>query len=1551
MDDTERMAWDETNPAPFPLGSTGAGIDETPPQDESAPSSSDSPAEIARLRSAARIEAARWSPPAGSEAPTLEERWLRALHSVQRAEKLIRRLRSSGDDAAREIEPVAAHLIKLNAAFRGTQAAVRESDAGKLPLLQSKESREVVPRAYALARGYLRASRFSLEEQNLEAYLDAAQEQSPLDADEVTFLKQFLELALLEEVGSATGAACSRLGGAEPSPSAGASADELARLLLTLQTAEEADWERICEEVNRTEKILREDPSGVYPRMDAESRDLYRNAVVQLAAHSHFGETEIASAAVGLALEASETPGEDSRLCDRRKHVGYYLIDNGRSILEARIRYRPPFAERVERALRKWPETSYILGIECVTLGIIAFILSGLRGVGPSWAAIALLFLPATESAVRIVNQLVSFLIKPSRLAKLDFSDGIPSDCATLVAVPILLISEKQVREAVEDLEIRHLANADAHLHFALLTDSPDSLKSLNEADGKEDLVDLCVKLIGDLNKKYQDQRKGSFFLFHRRRLYNPTEGVWMGWERKRGKLLDLNRLLRGDSSSFPVMSGDLKVLPHIRYVITLDSDTSLPRDAAPRLVGTLSHPLNRAVVDPKTNTVVKGYAILQPRVGISVHSAVRSRLANIYSGQVGLDLYTRAISDVYQDLFGEGSFAGKGIYEVDVYQQVLDRRFPSNALLSHDLIEGSYARAGLVSDVEVIDDYPSHFSAYSRRKHRWVRGDWQVLRWLRGRVPGYDGKLVPNPIPFISRWKIVDNLRRSLIEAATLALLIAGWTFLPGGPLYWTVATLILLLLPSYLQLCLSMATASGSGNWVGSLREAAKAFITEQVNVLFTLVFLFHQTLLTLDAVFRTLIRLIVTHRRFLEWETAAQAELNLRKTTPVEISLNLTVWLSLILGGALAYFRPRSFPEALPFLIAWICSKSACRWLDRPLPPVHSELTPEDESALRKVALLTWRFFRVWSRPEFNGLIPDHVQESPLLVFKAMSPTNLGFLLASRVAALDLGYLTLEEFVMETRQTLTSALKLPRFKGHFYNWNDIETLQPLNPRFVSTVDSGNLAACLWILKQTCIELEGTPLFHSALWHGIRNHLNLVQALQGRAASGLATPLIKELQERLASLGDNAPAWMASLAELEQKAGELQSIFAEEHPGSGLNQKLWWAAEFRIRLASVRKTAQGFMPWLLPEYRLILSQPNILPLTGLNQTRLQALPQTLAGIEGRLQQLVENLNVELSARLKARLGLEAIRTARNNAQNLVQALRNLAGISESLVTEMDFSFLYNPARKLLSIGYSATAGRLEQACYDLLASESRTAAFIAIAKGDVQQESWFKLGRTHTLFEGERTLLSWSGTMFEYLMPALWMRAYPDTILGRSQQAAVRCQQKFGRKQRRPWGVSEAAHRGKDGAGNYNYRAFGIPGIALDPEISADVVAPYAACLAVQADSEATVQNFRRMERMGWLGPYGFYDSADYGPTSRASRQKPELIRSWMAHHQGMSLLALSNSLVGAPLQRRFHAEPRVQATELVLHERIPATIRTLSRENTRLAGAAQKLELSEQ
>ncbi|HEV2714406.1 MAG TPA: glycosyl transferase, partial [Terriglobales bacterium] len=570
------------------------------------------------------------------------------------------------------------------------------------------------------------------------------------------------------------------------------------------------------------------------------------------------------------------------------------------------------------------------------------------------------------------MNHLITSLLPPEILPKLDFSEAIPGNCITMVAVPSLLLNEKQVRGLVEDLEVRFLGNHDPNIHFALLTDFPDSREPASE---DSPLIDLCADLIRELNERYAGQEMGSFFLFHRHRVYNPREKTWMGWERKRGKLLDLNKLLRGKYDSFPVKVGNLSILRQVRFVITLDADTELPRGTAVRMIGALAHPLNQAVIDPEKNIVVAGYGILQPRVGVSVQSTALSRLAAIYAGETGLDIYTRAISDAYQDLFAEGIFTGKGIYEVDTVYRVLDRRFPRNALLSHDLIEGAYARAGLVSDIEVIEDYPSHYSAYNRRKHRWLRGDWQIAGWLFPRVTEESGKHTSNPISPISRWKIFDNLRRSLVEPATFLLLVLGWLALGGRPLYWTLLTICILFVPVWCQFVLNLLRSLFKHDPI-IVREALDALYTAHINLFFTLTFLAHQALLSLDAVIRALVRRMITHRRLLEWETAAEAELGSRGRAPADLYLKLMPALAFGLGLLVLVARPAALSAALPILLLWASGKLISEWLNRPSAP-RSQISFNEMSFLRDAAAHTWRYFAEFSTEEHNWLVPDNIQ----------------------------------------------------------------------------------------------------------------------------------------------------------------------------------------------------------------------------------------------------------------------------------------------------------------------------------------------------------------------------------------------------------------------------------------------------------------------------------------------------------------------------------------------------------------------------------------------
>jgi len=1180
------------------------------------------------------------------------------------------------------------------------------------------------PRVCVVARGYLATSSYTFNEQDFAGFIDGYHCAADLEMHEIWALKTALEMELVD-----------RLTEAEPR--------EWPGLLTTLRKIEDAVWKDVFEISSSVNHVLMRDPAGIFARMDYESRDRYRKAVAELAHNGKLTEIQTVEVAIDLCRQAPEG--------DRQAHVGYFLIDHGRPTLEGLVGYRPRWRARVQRSLLKNPTLFYLFGIELLTILIVFAILSRSGSLKPAYIALLFLVLPATQAAADFMNNLTSSLLRPQVLPKLDFSEGIPDDCVTMVAVPTLLLSEAQVRDLALDLEIRFLANRDPNLYFALLTDPPDSDRPQDEHDS---LTELAVRLIEGLNARYRADGRSPFFLFHRYRVYNESEGHWMGWERKRGKLLDLNQLLRGAFDAFPVKVGDLSLLPSVRYIITLDTDTQLPRDSAAKLIGAIAHPLNRAVVDPVRRMVVQGYGILQPRIGISVQSAARSRMASLYSGQTGFDIYTRAISDVYQDLFGEGIFTGKGIYDVDALHAVLDRRFPDNALLSHDLIEGAYARAALVSDIELIDDYPSHFSAYSRRKHRWVRGDWQIMRWTRARVPDYYGRMIPNPITLISQWKILDNLRRSLLEPALILLMLSGWLWLPGKPAYWTAVTVLMWFVPVFSGLFFAFLRIPHRLRSIPAwLRETTRNFVDSALITTCSLIFLLHQALISLDAVVRAVLRVLVTRRKMLEWETAAEAEAAARPKSTVDVYMEWTPLISVVLAAAVWFLRPQAMPCALPLLGMWMFSSTFSNWLNRRPRAGHSRLSVQDVQLLRESADRIWRFFHDWSTSSTNWLIPDSVRDDGAVELK-LSPTNLGMLFNARIAAIHLGVIPLAEFVFETRQTLDQVLRMPKYRGHIYNWVDIHTLQPMPPLFVSTVDSGNLAASLWTLKQAALGFAG---------------------------------------------------------ELPVKRGVTKELATE--------------------------------------------------------------------------------------------------------------LRNIADICDRLVRDMDFRFLYQPRKKSLSVGYDVPAGKLEPASYNLLASEARMASFVAIAKGDIPQESWFRLGRTHTMFHGEPVLLSWSGTMFEYLMPALWMRPYPDTIIDRSMKAAVSSQREYARRKGIPWGISESACLSPSNGG-VSYKAFGIPELALKrKDWKHLVISPYSTFLAAAVDPAAAVTNLRRLQEFGWEGRYGFYEAIQY------KRSGAEPLRMWMAHHQGMSLLAIVNLLFDNPRRQYFHAEPHVLATELLLHERVPA------------------------
>jgi cyclic beta-1,2-glucan synthetase len=1373
----------------------------------------------------------------------------------------------------------------------------------KLPQVRMPDG-SIAPRVAAIASEYIATVAYRFTPANFTEYIQAFQDVTVLDLAELWMLVPALNLVLLEHIAEE-----GRRLLQDPIRSHG-----VGDMALSIREIKQTNWKILIEPLIRFDGILREDPAGAYSRMDYDSRELYRKRVVKLASHSDCSEMEVAKTALALARESERSPNHDPRATLRKSHVGTYLLGEGAPLLESRIDFRTPFKERIPAFLRRHPDEFYLPGVAVFTLLIVLSVVMVLTDASTSLGLILLstlaVLIPSSQSAVQIVNFLVTGLLSAQILPKLDFSNGLPNDCITLVAIPTLLLDEKQVHRLVDDLEVRFLGNHDPNLSFALLSDLPDSPE---KPPATNPLVDLCSELIRCLNEKYAGKNMGSFFLLHRHPVYNPRERLWMGWERKRGKLMDLNNLVRGHFDSFPVKIGDTSVLPKVRFVITLDSDTELPRDSARRMVGALAHPLNQAIIDPDRGVVVDGYGILQPRVGVSVQSSARSRLASIYSGQTGIDIYTRAASDVYQDLYGEGIFVGKGIYEVDAVRRVLDRRFPRNALLSHDLVEGAYARAGLVSDVEIIEDYPSHYSAHNRRKHRWLRGDWQIAEWLRPIVPDESGQMVANPLSMVSRWKIFDNLRRSLVEPALFVLFLLGWLCLPGRPEAWTLATIGILWLPALVQLVFDIARALVFDK-AAIVTDGLNAFADASIANWLTVTFLAHQALLSLDAMVRTIVRRMITRQRMLQWETAAQAELAGYKRTILDIYLDSTPILSAGLFFLIWAVHFRALPAALPILVLWALSKPISIWLNRPPRAPRKELAQRHQWLLRHSALRTWRYFAEFSTEEHNWLIPDNVVEEGTKIAARISTTNLGLLLNARQVACEFGYLTVPEFAQQTLRTLKTVSQLERYRGHLLNWYETRTLAPLKPSFVSSVDNGNLVASLWTLQRGALELLEQPLLQHELPDGFLDCLFALKHLHALPRRKFAS------MKRLVDTED----WLTYL--LDPPEAALKELRQTTSNPKHAAEAQWFRQQAEERLGQVCRAVQLYAPWLLPEFAPLKSDP-VVHRQGRpdNLPSLKRMPAYIDALAARLR-TADAASAESDALYQQLLSV--LPDARAHAVRLIDDLKSITDQAGRLVDEMDFEILLNRSRDLLSIGIEVEKRNLHAACYDLLASEARTAFFVAIAKDDIPQESWFQLGRVQMMGKGVAGLLSWTGTMFEYMMPALWMRIYPNTLLERAAVAAVQAQRAYADKKNIPWGISESSCFMLDEAGNYEYHAFGVPQLAIHKvEVEGPVVSPYSTFLALPIDSAAALRNLRTLQSKGGMGAYGFYEALDYNPDrvrSRSRFRRFEPVRSWMAHHQGMTMLALANFLKQDVVQRWFHSHPRVQATELLLQEK---------------------------
>ena len=1421
---------------------------------------------------------------------------------LARMERALRERRdaAAGEAAAgRAVDPAAAWLLDnwtvIHAALREVREAVPQGYYRRLPRLAEGD-----PRVYRLAAEIVRSTGGHFDIETVVSFVEGRPDTWTLA--ELWAVGPMLKLALLEALYDTP-----------------ANETVTANAVGTLRRLEAAPWRDLVESLSAVEHTLRRDPAGVYERMEFETRDAYRHAVEGIARGGGLEETAVAALAVELARAAGT-------------HVGEYLAGPGIAFLKERAGCRTSAGGALRELVYRCPNAFYLGGLALVTVALWGVLRLALAPV-PWWVP-ALALLPASQAALAVMNPLVNLFIPPRRLPRMDFSAGIPDDCRTFIVVPTLLLSRGGVERLLENLEIHYLANRDPNLLFALLTDFPDAPAPEGPHDG---LLEFCAEGIRRLNKRYTSEQHAPFYLFHRAREWNAAEGVWMGRERKRGKLNDFNLYLLGEAHPFAATEGDLEAIGDVRHVLTLDSDTQLPRDTARKLVAAMAHPLNRPVFDERTGLVARGYALLQPRISISMESAGRSHLARIFSGQTGFDPYTTAVSDVYQDLYGRASFTGKGIYDVRAFHRATAGRFPNGTLLSHDLIEGEHVRTGLVTDLEFIDDYPSSYEAYSKRKHRWVRGDWQLALWLLPRVPDAQWRWVRNPLSLLSRWKIFDNLRRSLVEPA-LCVLLVGACLLPGHAARLAMAVLALAVFPGYVELAFALVRVPPVRLWRTWVRELAYRLAQAHAEALFHLVFLAHQACSMVDAVVRTLVRRLFTGRRLLEWESAAQADASAGQGASLMVLYLYGSPLVALVAAAAMHVSGAGAKLIVAGLELWIFAPLAACWVDRALPR-RRDVPSGHRAFLRGLALETWRWFADYCRAEDNWLVPDNVQEDPPTEARLISPTNLGLLLTANLAAHDFGYLTPQELAERTERTLRTVSRLERCRGHFYNWYDTHTLAPVLPHYVSAVDSGNLAASLVVLKQGCRERLRQPLIGWSALEGLRDHgLRLVDALPPGERTGtivkLAAALVRQLDYRPTDLfyWEGVLSEAAKLAEriLDHAARLRARLAARQAPEAAAVG--YWMAALAARTEAVSQGLCALAPWLAEpfemELRMASGDPALRPLLA-ELSRIPLLGELPAHYGAIALRVRERLAAPEPLHPSLRRALEALpralETARRLAARLIEHFEEQAAVAAGFVEEMDFEFLFDPRRKLLRIGYDVGMACLDEGCYDLLASEARTAVFLAIAKGDLPREAWFRLGRKLTAWRGRRALLSWSGTMFEYLMPALFMHTWEGTLLGQSLRAVVEIQQIYARERRVPWGISESSYSARDHALRYQYQAFGVPALGLKPALAEGlVVAPYASVLALMVDPPAAAANLRDMTERGWHGRHGMYESVDYLPARGAA---PALIRSFMAHHQGMSLIALDNVLLEAPMRRRFHAEPLVQATEYLLQERVPA------------------------
>ncbi|MBC7886871.1 MAG: cyclic beta 1-2 glucan synthetase [Ferruginibacter sp.] len=1353
---------------------------------------------------------------------------------------------------------------------------------------------------------------------------DMARSEPPMDSSFVAELTRRLQekgslvtlpLTWIEQRLSENGATSSELIQEENQKQA-ADQVSISNSISSLRFLSTTDWRDFVESTSIVEETLCGDIDGVYGEMDFLTRDNYRHAVEKIAKNSHLSEQEVAAMAIQFARNNKEKNNDV-----RASHVGYYLTCEGLSQIRKQAKVRVTKFDYCRNIANKSPLFVYLGGIFLLT-GLFTWgLVAKAYDEGLSKTALGLLslavLLATSRLAVSIINWLSTILARPHLLPRMDYSKGIPQQYRTMVVIPTILSNLTVIDELIEGLEVRFLANRDANLYYALLTDFKDApAETLPEDD---QLLQTVKQKIVELNKKYDRSINDIFFLFHRPRKWNVKDKVWMGYERKRGKLEQFNTLVRGGGKEFfSMIVGEEGIYTGIKYVITLDTDTQMPRDTAWKMVATLAHPLNHALYNENKGRVTEGYAILQPRVSNSLAGSNSSLYARIHGNEPGTDPYTRAISDVYQDLFKEGSFIGKGIYDVDAFEQALKNKFPPNRILSHDLLEGCYARSGLISDVQLYEEYPSLYLTDMKRRHRWIRGDWQIASWIYPFVPGVPKGLRKNPLSLFSKWKIFDNIRRSLVPLSLLLLFLFGWIISPLS-WFWTLAVTLIIIMPSVVNFIWELCRKPDDVIFVQHLIYTLKAASNHFVQHLLDLICLPYEVFSNMDAILKTLVRIIITKRKLLQWNPYSYSQ---HKKESIDQSF-FTMWIAPFFSIAVfvylvIYQSTVTILIALPILILWITSPFIAWWASHSFTAREPQLSNSENLYLRKLGRKIWVFFEDFVGEADNWLPPDNYQVEPVeRIAHRTSPTNIGLALLCNLTAYDFGYIGPRQLIDRTNNTINTLLRMERYRGHLYNWYDTRTLVPLAPKYISTVDSGNLAGHLITLKQGLLAIPGKRIFSMSTFEGLADTVGLLADLNDNSE------ILQQFQEELQ---DIIQSEIRNLEEANDYINELQqsfaAVYAQIKPEAS-TESAWWAQKIILQIQQAKYELIAMVPWIIlprapQKFEHLISMLPLIPTT-----------KELAKIEENLLHSIISCYSPVNS-TDENEWLNNFRThiteSARRAKELILTAEQLA-LKSSELANIEYDFLYDKSQHLLTIGFNVDEQRRDNSFYDLLASEARLTTFVAIAQGKLPQESWFALGRQLTKMGTTPILLSWSGSMFEYLMPLLVMPTYDNTLLDQTNTAIIEKQIEYGRKRGVPWGISESGYNMVDTSLNYQYRAFGVPGLGLKRGLSEDlVISPYSTVMALMVSPQAAYNNLRVLKENGFESKYGFYEAIDYTPSRLSRKQTYSVIRSFMAHHQGMSFLSLAYLLLEKPMQQRFETDVEIKSALLLLQEKVP-------------------------